>query len=268
MHIALLKHQIQQAKNSLTGTPLSSDFMQIAVAGFLHESVSAGTSATQSKKRKRFIHSPATEGDQAFFTIQFPFLRTEPNQVRPPCGNSRYSLSFEVSQILRGSMRPCSRSFFLMIGFAGRFKPQPYIVQQGRLIFLRREVAARTTTPTRYSANARCVCSASAVIVPSAMLNASSIGATVLISFVRFRSSLPFTGSVPTFFGRSSVCCRVPPHSSRAPAALHCPQLRSASSCRPPRYFRANHRKRLCPTIPVIVKTKKQNVRHSMRYKF
>ena len=60
MHIALLKHQIQQAKNSLTGTPLSSDFIQIAVAGFLHESVLAGMSATQSKKRKQFIHSSPT----------------------------------------------------------------------------------------------------------------------------------------------------------------------------------------------------------------
>ena len=119
-----------------------------------------------------------------------------------------------------GLNAPVLKIVFLMIGFAGRFKLQPYIVQQGRLFFLRREVAARTAHPTKYSANARCVCSASAVIVPPAMLNASSIGATVSISFVRFRSSLPFTGSVPTFFGRSSVCCRVPPHSSRAPAAL------------------------------------------------
>ena len=74
----------------------------------------------------------------------------------------------------------------LMIKFVGRFKPQPYIVQQGRLIFLRREVAARTALPTRYSENARCVFSASAVIVPPAMSNAASICATVLISFVRF----------------------------------------------------------------------------------
>ena len=57
-----------------------------------------------------------------------------------------------------GLNAPVLKVVFLMIGFAGRFKPQPYIVQQGRLFFLRREVAARTRpgirqTPAVYAAH-------------------------------------------------------------------------------------------------------------------
>ena len=148
----------------------------------------------------------------------------------PTCGNARYSLSFEVTQIPAGLDTSVLKVGLLIIRFAGRLKPQPYIVQQGRLIFFRREVVVRIAPDQIFDKRPLCM---------------QRIGATVLISFVRFCSSLPFTGSVPTFFGCNSVCCSVRPHSSRVPAVLHCPQPRRASSCRPLRCFRQH-----CRSVP------------------
>jgi len=52
---------------------------------------------------------------------------------------------------------------------------------------------------TRYCAGPRCVSNTSAVMALPAIAMASSIGAAILIS------SLPVTGSVPTFLGVSSA---------------------------------------------------------------